>query len=223
MANHMEGRSRSAGEIGLATKKAQKRRDEIISAARILFMDRPYEAVSITDLERATGLTRGPIYYYFKGKEEIYAAIVVDGLRQIEQDIAAMAERCSDLQSFIGALVQEHEDIYEKDKALFDIHFRFFFGRQNAVQFPQERLAEIDEIISRSIGTITQFLRNAAADGVVKCPDPHFAALSIWGMMVTTLQMDSESVRFRSVGRPRAELVASVKQQILAMLGFDSK
>jgi AcrR family transcriptional regulator len=203
----------------LTTLKAKKRRAEIIDAARTLFRDRPYEAVSIGDLERATGLTRGPIYYYFDGKEEIYTTIVVDGLRQIQSDIAAMAAASATPSDFFMALIREQEGIFRDDKALFDIHFRFFFGRQNVVRFSEARLSEINDIIADAIGTIRLVIEQACASGRFKCADPHFAALTIWGMMVTTLQMDDEAERFRSVGRPREQLLVGLHRQILAMLG----
>jgi AcrR family transcriptional regulator len=202
----------------LTTPKAKQRRAEILDAARALFHDRPYESVSIGDLERATGLTRGPIYYYFDGKEEIYSAIVVEGLRAIQLDIAAMAATSPDPADFFLKLIRQQEKIYRDDNALFDIHFRFFFGRQNIVRFSEAKLAEINEIIATAIGTIRTVIERACASWSFSCADPHFAALTIWGMMVTTLQMDQETGRFRSVGRSRDELVTGLHGQILAML-----
>jgi AcrR family transcriptional regulator len=209
-----------SGRVNVTTQKAKQRRAEIIDAARQLFMERPYEAVSIGDLERATGLTRGPIYYYFEGKEEIYTTIVVDGLRQIQADIEKMAAAVSSAPDFFMALIREQEGIYRNDKALFDIHFRFFFGRQNVVRFSEQRLAEINRIIADAIGTICDVITKACASGIFRCADPNFAALAIWGMMVTTLQMDDEAERFRLVGQPRDKLVTGLHHQILAMLGY---
>ncbi len=205
----------------MATVKAAKRRQEIIAVARELFMDRPYEDVSIGDLERATGLTRGPIYYYFESKEEIYATIVVDGLRMIERNIAEMAEQSADPAAFFAALIGMHETLYTTDKALFDIHFRFFFGRQNSVSFSEKHLGEVDDIIRSAVGTIALVIAKACSAGVFTCDDPHFAALAIWGMMVTILQMDCQNERFRSVGRSRETLAAGLVAQVLAMLSYD--
>jgi AcrR family transcriptional regulator len=204
----------------LNSEKAKKRRDEVFAAARMLFMKRPYEAVSIADLEQASGLTRGSIYYYFSGKEEIYTAIVLDGLRLIGQGIAEMAASATNIAFFVQALVAQQAAIQNKDKALFDMHFRFFFGRQDSIPSNIAWRKEVDAILAEAIETVAKSITNAAQRGEVVCDDPHFTALAIWGLMVTTLQMDQQSTQFRSVGRPRETLTESVCCQILALLSY---
>jgi len=52
--------------------RAQKR-DELIRAARGLFSEKGFEAVTIDELMGAAGLTRGGFYGYFGSKSELYA------------------------------------------------------------------------------------------------------------------------------------------------------
>lgn len=42
----------------------------------ILFSIRPYDKVTFTDIEKATGLSRGAILYHFASKKEIFDAVV---------------------------------------------------------------------------------------------------------------------------------------------------
>lgn len=48
----------------------------IIDEAFKLFLTQSYEAVSISDISSATGLTKGALYHHFKNKEELFALIV---------------------------------------------------------------------------------------------------------------------------------------------------
>ena len=192
------------------------RQQQILKAARKLFFEKHYEQVSIADLEKESGLTRGPLYYYFRNKEEIYAGVVVDGLRLLNNEIANLPR---EPRAFIKGIVQHFSQLYTDDEALFDIQFRFFFRRSQAISLPAEYQDEITETVNRNVHLVTSVIREGCGTGVFKCANPEFATLSIWGLLVTTLQMDKENIRFRNFGLDRAELQASLEAQILTMLG----
>src|SRR5437763_829457 len=52
------------------------RREQIVEAALRLFGDRTYEAVSMSDVARAAGVTRGLVHHYFDTKPELYRAVL---------------------------------------------------------------------------------------------------------------------------------------------------
>ena len=51
-------------------------REHILQTALSLFITKSYKAVTMSDLEKATGLTKGAFYHYFKNKEEIFIEII---------------------------------------------------------------------------------------------------------------------------------------------------
>lgn len=51
-------------------------KDHILKTAFILFLKKGYKAVTMSDLERETGLTKGAFYHYFKSKEEIFVDVI---------------------------------------------------------------------------------------------------------------------------------------------------
>lgn len=59
-------------------------REYIIDQAYLLFLNRSYEAVSISDLSKAIGLTKGALYHHFLNKEELFKAVIDKYLMIIE-------------------------------------------------------------------------------------------------------------------------------------------
>src|SRR4051795_7135698 len=53
-----------------------QRREEILDAANALFAERGYDEVSIEDIARTAGVTRGLVHHYFGGRNEVYLALV---------------------------------------------------------------------------------------------------------------------------------------------------
>ncbi len=53
-----------------------ERRAQILSVARRLFSERPYAAVSTTDIAREAGVARGLLHHYFGSKRDLYLEVV---------------------------------------------------------------------------------------------------------------------------------------------------
>ncbi|BAY21246.1 TetR family transcriptional regulator [Calothrix sp. NIES-2100] len=51
-------------------------REQILKAAMDLFLDKGYHATSIDDVAKKAKISKGLLYHYFKGKEDLIAAMV---------------------------------------------------------------------------------------------------------------------------------------------------
>ncbi|MFC7621648.1 TetR/AcrR family transcriptional regulator [Microlunatus sp. GCM10028923] len=65
------------------------RRRQIIDAARTQFATRGFAGTSMTDLVEASGMSVGAIYRYFKGKDEIIAAICAESSQALPAELTA--------------------------------------------------------------------------------------------------------------------------------------
>jgi AcrR family transcriptional regulator len=66
----------------VAGKRAQTKaqnRQSILDAAREVFGELGYEAATVRDIIRRTGLAAGTFYNYYRSKEEVFAALADDG------------------------------------------------------------------------------------------------------------------------------------------------
>jgi len=67
----------------VAQKKSEKtRRREILDAALRCFSKKGYHETTVNDIVKESKLTKGGIYWYFKGKKEIFMAVIEEYLRE---------------------------------------------------------------------------------------------------------------------------------------------
>ncbi|WMM24802.1 TetR/AcrR family transcriptional regulator [Tissierella sp. MB52-C2] len=64
------------------SKGIQSKKEKIINYAFDLFAEKGYSETSVDDIVKASGISKGGIYYYFKSKEDIFLEIAKDRLRQ---------------------------------------------------------------------------------------------------------------------------------------------
>jgi AcrR family transcriptional regulator len=61
------------------------RRHEILSAAMACFIRKGYYRATMDDIVTESGLSKGTLYWYFKGKKELFIALVQSILEPIEE------------------------------------------------------------------------------------------------------------------------------------------
>ena len=71
---------------------AAARQEQILDAARRLFLTKGYEATTIEDVLTAVGIAKGTLYHHFPGKEAILDAIVLRTVDAIVQRAQAAAD-----------------------------------------------------------------------------------------------------------------------------------
>jgi AcrR family transcriptional regulator len=54
----------------------EQRREKILDAANALFAERPYDEVSVEDIARSAGVTRGLVHHYFGGRNDVYIGLL---------------------------------------------------------------------------------------------------------------------------------------------------
>ena len=62
------------------SRRKEARPEEITSAALDLFVERGYAATRLEDVAAKAGVSKGTVYLYFANKEELFKAVVREGL-----------------------------------------------------------------------------------------------------------------------------------------------
>jgi AcrR family transcriptional regulator len=85
--------------------------------SRTVFGEMGYEAASVRDIVRGSGLSVGAFYNYYRSKEEVYQALADDGARRFRLILRAEYEKTQDFEGFLRSAlfaffafqVNEHE------------------------------------------------------------------------------------------------------------------
>jgi AcrR family transcriptional regulator len=83
----------------------------ILDAAREVFGALGYEAATVRDIIRCTGLAAGTFYNYFRSKEEVFAALADDGARRFGPTLRALREQAPDFESFVRAAIAAYFEV----------------------------------------------------------------------------------------------------------------
>ena len=64
-------------------------RENIVSAASVLFMERGIAATSMDDIAKAAGYSKATLYVYFENKEEIISILVLESMKKLHHYISS--------------------------------------------------------------------------------------------------------------------------------------
>lgn len=76
-------------------------RQAILDAAREVFGELGYEAATVRDIIRRTGLAAGTFYNYYRSKEEVFAALADDGARRFAPILKSLRGKGYSFEEFV--------------------------------------------------------------------------------------------------------------------------
>jgi AcrR family transcriptional regulator len=97
-------------DIGPGKREQTKlaNRAAILDAARETFGELGYEAATVRDIIRRTGLSVGAFYNYYRSKEEVFEALADDGARRFRPILHEQYEKATDFESYIRGAVRAY-------------------------------------------------------------------------------------------------------------------
>jgi AcrR family transcriptional regulator len=146
--------------LGKREQTKAQNRDAILQAARAVFAELGYDAATVRDIIRRTGLASGTFYNYFRSKEEVARALAADVGHRLSPILHAQRERATDLESFLNGAVRAYFEFLVNEQRLWGAgrrprSDRYPFVR---VQTPtdsaiyQEVRGSLASVIERSLG-----------------------------------------------------------------------
>ena len=93
------------------SKEPEKRKQDLVEAAKRLFMTKGYEQTAVSDIVKEIKVAQGTFYYHFKSKAEILEEVVKEFVFSLVERARLVAERddvdaVTRLKGFFDALVR---------------------------------------------------------------------------------------------------------------------
>jgi len=193
--------------------QSEQTRQQILTAASLLFVRKGFFGTSIADLAKATGLTKGALYHHFENKDAIFFAVVAS-VRQTWNDQVVRD-------------VLSHKDAKTRLTALIENHTRLLCDNEHLCLLLNGLMMEMDDVkpeflvaLLEVYADLTQFIqaiieKGQDAEQIRPDLDARMTALNIVGM----LRGIGCSPVFKQMGVDYGNLAATLNQILLRGLG----
>ena len=134
--------------------ESEQTKERITAQAKELFVQKGYAATSINDLCKATGSSKGSIYYHFKSKDHLFLYLVEQGILEWASDwksIAANHQTCTDKLYGLFAHFINHFRTYPLLKAQNE-----FVAAQEADPEILNRISELSNLVYETIDDLLE-------------------------------------------------------------------
>lgn len=164
---------RRPGRQPAALGSAEDTRRAIFQHAMRLINERGYEAVSMSDIARAAGLTKATLYYHFPSKADLLTTGALDLLRRVRRDIERIVnDRSLNARQRLERLAIERQSrplAATYNAAMMDAAMR---------QLSEDQQARLREAFAQLNEPLLQLVKEGIATGELRAIDPEVIALA---------------------------------------------
>ena len=130
----------------ISDEAKEQRRDKILQAALECFSTKGYYASTVDDIVKSCGLSKGAVYNYFKGKEEIFLSLLEQRSETILHDLKErLAEISSPLEKLKYWIRTDIPYNLEKKKFM-HVHIESWLYATDAPHVQKELKARFDTL-----------------------------------------------------------------------------
>lgn len=171
-------------------------RENIASAAAVLFMEKGISQTSMDDIAKAAGYSKATLYVYFESKEEIVSVLVLGSMKKLCAHISSAIQHQESTRSKYDLICKELVRYQEEYPFYFKMtleKIKFHFESQDF--YPEERETfQVGEEINEMIKTV---LMSGMEKGDLRADlDIAPVSFSCWGMLSGLIQFTASKADY---------------------------
>jgi AcrR family transcriptional regulator len=170
------------------------RRCAILQAARTVFASQGYANTVVEDIATEAGIAKGTLYLYFRSKEQIYLAALLEEARKLDADSRSAMSAAATWRDKLDAYLQVRLRYFETHQDFLRIYMTEFRGM---CMQGKPLSAEFSHLVQEGEAQLAQVFAAAAARGEIRPVDPELAALTVSDMTRGLMER-----QLRNWGRP---------------------
>lgn len=140
--------------------KTDKQKSIYLAAAK-LFAQNGFEGTSMDDIAKKANVAKGTIFYHFKNKEELFSALIEEGVGILSSDIEKIYKKSGDVKDKISQIIDYHFIFFKKHRDLCLI----ILGQIG--NFQKQWNASMDLIREKYLTSMEKIIKQAKDDGVI--------------------------------------------------------
>jgi len=163
-------------------REKERRRQQIIVAAKRVFSEKGFNKATMEDIAKEAELSPGTLYLYFKNKEELYASLSLRILQYLHIRVTHVNKEASlTPDKKLSALMEAMYDVYEFDPLII-INMFHLQSSETLKNLSESLLEEIKELSKKSIGAIAKIFEEGIEQGIYEDRHPTALADIFWSM-----------------------------------------
>ena len=194
-------------------KEKENKKNNILRAARKLFFDKGFKAVTVDSIAAKAGVSKGSIYLYFDSKEEIYAQVLIADNIEHHKDLIYFTTKEAPADELLLEFSERYVNNFLNDNELFRILMTFMLQTEQMNLTPQQN-TELIKTTNDNIKFISGILQKGINEGYfLPDIDVRHTQNAIWGMLNGIISL------FLFMGNPamRAERIHTMVKESLTV------
>ncbi|MCX6153313.1 MAG: TetR/AcrR family transcriptional regulator [Candidatus Kapabacteria bacterium] len=188
-------------------KEKEKRRKDILKAAKKIFLKLGYDDTSMDMIAEETQLSKGSLYLYFKSKHEIYFSLIEDSLAKFEKVMVAFKEDDSAADEALIKMAEafydfssNHSEIMEIMVDVKDFLETGKIGHEVIANFKKHEIAVYDA---------TEFLIQRGIDSNIFYPtlNTRYSVVQLWISCMGAFEVSKKMGRHSSMSNVNVRLI----------------
>ncbi len=185
-------------------EERKMRQDRILEGALSVFKKKGLDGATMDQIANASGFGKATLYYYFKSKEEVFSAILVDGWQNIWESLEpVIAEQGSPRKTFVNVLIKIAENAQNRPGL-----FEFLFNVPKAIKLDEQPWKDYQH---KLYAIIQGLLEDGVKQGEFPKVDPQLMFKALGGLFMGLVFMGDrkEPVTDKDVESLLNELITS--------------
>ena len=164
-------------------KEKENRKNTILRAARRLFFDRGFKAVTVDNIAAKSEVSKGSIYLCFESKEEIYAQILISDNIALYERIKNFSATEASAAQLLLEFARIYVDYFLNDNELFRILMTFMM-QTGQMNLTEKQNNELIRSTNENIKIISEIIKKGVDSGEFS-PVSNIRQMqnAIWGML----------------------------------------
>ena len=163
-------------------RERERRRQQIIVAAKRVFSEKGYSKSTMEDIAREAELSPGTLYLYFKNKDELYASLSLRILQYLNirlEDVKK--EKDIEPRQKVAAIKEALFDVYQFDPMIL-INMFHLQSSETIKNLSSPLLENITELSRNSLAILAEIFKDDTAQDIFASHPPAAIADIVWSL-----------------------------------------